>query len=248
MAVQKPPVVWVGTHGQNIWRGAGTHPKYAIVLHVMAGTLAGCDSWFSDPRAQASANFGIGDGTDGFADGEIHCYVDPDGNDAPYANGALNEPDAQVVAYMELTGGVNPNYTTISIEHAGYSHGANNYVMSEAQLEASAQLAAYYIERNGIPNEDGRQLGHYQFDSVTRLYCPGMDNAQWQRWQAAVTRHLTGAPAVPPAGENPCAAQEAELAQIKTDEASTRNRLQGVYDELLRQAESVRLAIEGITH
>ncbi|WP_405561930.1 peptidoglycan-binding protein [Streptomyces sp. NBC_01180] len=48
--------------GQNSVRG--------VVLHVMAGTLDGSDSWFRNPSAQASAHFGIG------RDGRIFQWVD----------------------------------------------------------------------------------------------------------------------------------------------------------------------------
>ncbi|MFJ5294536.1 peptidoglycan-binding protein [Streptomyces sp. NPDC088348] len=41
-----------------------------VVLHVMAGTLDGSDSWFRNPSAQASAHFGVG------KDGRIFQWVD----------------------------------------------------------------------------------------------------------------------------------------------------------------------------
>jgi hypothetical protein len=44
---------------------AGTsEPNRLLVMHVMQGSLWGTDSWFRNPAAQASAQFGIGlDGT-----------------------------------------------------------------------------------------------------------------------------------------------------------------------------------------
>ena len=44
--------------GINYTRG-GIVPRILIV-HIMQGTLAGTDSWFRNPDAQASAHFGVG--------------------------------------------------------------------------------------------------------------------------------------------------------------------------------------------
>lgn len=182
MTVQKPPVTYIGTNGQNIWTGKGL-PKVAIVCHIMEGTLAGCDSWFSNPAAQASSNYGIG------KDGTIHCYVDPESKDAPFANGLVNKPDAAFLtlakAYPE-----NPNYWTISIEHEGNSGDP----MPPAQLAASAALAAWLCDRFGIPADDAHLLGHYEIDSVTRAGCPGWNHATWLTWEAAVLNALTPQP------------------------------------------------------
>lgn len=62
------------------WRGPvpnkslGTvhRPARGLVLHVMEGTLAGTDSWFHNPAAQASAHFGVG------IDGKLVQWVDTD--------------------------------------------------------------------------------------------------------------------------------------------------------------------------
>jgi hypothetical protein len=63
-----------------------------VVLHVMAGTLDGSDSWFRNPAAQASAHFGVG------KDGRIFQWVDT-------ADRAWAQADG--------------NRTWLSIEHEG---------------------------------------------------------------------------------------------------------------------------------
>ncbi len=188
MTVLKPAWTYIGTGGVNIWAGRRQQP-IAIVCHIMAGTLAACDSWFSNPAAQASANFGVG------KDGTIHCYVDPQGRDAPYANGVLAKPDAAVQALLAQTGGTNPNYWSVSLEHEGQS----GDTVPTAQLDASAHLAAWLIETFGIANDEAHLLGHYEFDAVNRSGCPGWSTVQWQEWEAAVNDYLGATPVPTPA-------------------------------------------------
>lgn len=49
---------------------AGQQSVRGVVVHIMAGSLAGTDSWFRNSRAQASAHFGTGKG------GELYQWVD----------------------------------------------------------------------------------------------------------------------------------------------------------------------------
>ncbi|MFD6294509.1 N-acetylmuramoyl-L-alanine amidase [Streptomyces sp. NPDC060235] len=48
----------------------GQESVRGVVVHIMAGTLAGTDSWFRNPKAQASSHFGTGKG------GELYQWVD----------------------------------------------------------------------------------------------------------------------------------------------------------------------------
>lgn len=195
MSVSKPPMTIIGTNSQNLWRGRG-QAKLAVVCHIMQGTLAGCDSWFSDPAAQASTNYAVG------LDGTIHQYVDPEGPDAPFANGLVNQPDAAVQKLLAQTGNTNLNFVTVSIEHEGNS----GDLLTTAQLDASAQLCAWLCERFGIPMDEDHILGHYEIDSVTRAGCPGWNRVAWLRYEAAVARFLAPAPVPqPPTPVDPCA-------------------------------------------
>lgn len=173
--ITKPPMTIIDLGGVNQWIGAG-RPKIAIVNHIAQGSLAACDSWFRNPAAQASANYIVA------LDGAIHQYVDPEGPNAPYANGLLNHPDTTVQALVAQENGANPNYWSVSIEHEGMSGQA----MPAAQLAASAQLTAWLLERFNIPNDESHLLGHYEFDSVTRAGCPGWSRAEWIAYEAAV--------------------------------------------------------------
>lgn len=60
----------------------GQEQVRGVVLHVMAGTLAGTDSWFRNPRAQASSHFGTGRA------GQLRQWVDT--ADRAWAQGAGN--------------------------------------------------------------------------------------------------------------------------------------------------------------
>jgi hypothetical protein len=51
-ATWRPIPVNFTANGQSSVRG--------VVIHIMAGTLAGTDSWFRNPKAQASSHFGTG--------------------------------------------------------------------------------------------------------------------------------------------------------------------------------------------
>lgn len=206
----QPGWKFIGVGPNNYWRGAGWHPKLAIVLHVMQGSLATCDSWFRNPsNGVGSSNFGIG------RNGEVHCYIDPDGPDAPYANGNLSHQDSQVTQLLQLAASANPNYPnnpnyyTVSIEHEGMEKNGNDFTMTPAQRSASAEVAAFYMNRYNIPFADQFMLGHYQFDSDTRRYCPGLSNSEWALWQSTVQSILTSIqippnPPVPPSPPDPC--------------------------------------------
>jgi len=181
----------------------------------MAGSIGAADSWFNNPAAQASANFGIA------KTGEIHCYVDPDGPDSPWANGILNHQDAAVATLHSEEGGANPNLWTISIEHEGQSGDA----LEGAQLAASAQLTAWLCDHFAIPANRAHILGHYEFDDITRPNCPGWSIATWELYMTTVSDTILPPPTDPCADLRKYAADakvrlvaaQALLAQLSTD-------------------------------
>lgn len=97
-------------------------PIQGIVLHTMAGTLAGTDARFNTPNVQVSAHYGVG------LDGKLYQWVDED-NVAFHAGNYLI------------------NQTTIGIEHEDATNpqtnptGYNN-PRPDALYETSAQLVA----------------------------------------------------------------------------------------------------------
>ncbi len=112
------------------------HPIKYIVVHIMAGTLAGTDGWFSRPESQVSSNYGIGLG------GEIHQYV-ADENMA-WANGGVQDPTAQIVKDNIL---INQNKISLSIENEGFDLGK----APEKQLETLISLIQYLCEKYDKP-------------------------------------------------------------------------------------------------
>lgn len=92
MSSRYPGATWKGPV-PNASYGYG--PSLGVVLHIMEGTLDGTDNWFHNPRAQASAHFGVG------KDGRVYQWV-----------------ETNMKAWAQAAG--NPDY--LSIECEGY-HG-----------------------------------------------------------------------------------------------------------------------------
>lgn len=151
--MDKPIIKWIGSPNFSSPKGYKT---IAIVNHIMEGTLAGTDSWFTNPASKVSSHFGVG------KKGEIHQYVDIKNH--AWANGSVNKPN-----WPLLICGVNPNYYTVSIEHEGKS----GDVMSEAQYQATLSLHRWLIDTLGIPLTQDNIIGHYRIDSVNKSRCPG---------------------------------------------------------------------------
>lgn len=64
----------------NHTKGGQTSVR-GVVVHIMAGTLAGTDSWFRNPAARASSHFGTGKG------GSLYQWVDTKDRAWAQANG-----------------------------------------------------------------------------------------------------------------------------------------------------------------
>lgn len=129
---------------------------FAVVVHIMDGTLAGTDSWFASTDSQVSSHYGIG------KNGEIHQYVQE--SSAAWANGRVNNPT------WKLIRSENPNLYTISIEHEGKS----TDVWPEAQKQASAGLIREICTRFSIPMDREHIIGHYEIFS-TKPNCPAVN-------------------------------------------------------------------------
>ena len=175
-----------------------------LVQHRAQGSLAACDSWFNNPAAQASTNYAIGDGTDQFPDGTIHCYVDPDGPNSPYANGVVDKPDAVIQAIMARTGNVNLNWISESIEYAGLS----GTPLTVAQMASGIWLSAWRLSARGLAVDRNHVVGHYEIDSVNRIDCPELTAAEWSTLMEGIAAMVNPAPG------DPCAEERAALASI----------------------------------
>jgi N-acetyl-anhydromuramyl-L-alanine amidase AmpD len=145
-----------GTHGR------GGHKVLAIVDHIMAGTLAGTDSHFKNPKSEVSAHFGVG------KNGEIHQYVSID--DAAHHAGNIRKPSWPLLIPDNSTDGfLNPNLYTIGIEHEGQSGDE----FTEAQYQATLALHRWLISEFGITPGPDTIIGHCRIDSVVKVNCPG---------------------------------------------------------------------------
>lgn len=176
----------------NVWT-TGKMPPTTIVCHTMSGFYEGTSSWFKNPAAVASSNYGIAE------DGRAACYVDPFGPLSPFANGAIANPDAEFLSVYARNGNRNPNFWTISIEHEDKrvpNHQITNY---PSQFEASTLVSAWLCQSFKLdPSAPGTFLGHYQIDGVNRASCPGWSASTWTSYVGEV-EHLLGAPGAVPA-------------------------------------------------
>jgi N-acetyl-anhydromuramyl-L-alanine amidase AmpD len=156
-------IQWKGSPNFELYRRG--YKPLAIINHIMCGTLAGTDDWFSRTESGVSAHFGVG------KDGSIHQYVNE--LSTAWANGRLSTPDQ---AWLSQFPAVNPNLWTISIEHEGYPEDG----LTEAQTQATIELHKYLVDKFQIPVDDVHITGHFRIDSVSRKDCPG-PKFPWER-------------------------------------------------------------------
>jgi len=102
----------------------GSGAMTGVIMHTMVGTQAGTISWFNNPQAQASAQFGVG------FDGAIHQF-------GPIGQG-----------WIAWHAGA-ANATWYGIEHE--DGGDPSRPLTDAQLTASAQLTEMLTGFAGIP-------------------------------------------------------------------------------------------------
>lgn len=188
MTLMKPPAITlVRGHAANAYPSRGGYLPEAIVLHTMAGTLAGCDAWFANPRSQAGAHFGVG------ADGSIHQYYSLD--HAPYANGRVEQP--VTARLVRDNAGVNPNYWSVSIEHE--DGGEPGRELTPAQFAASTRLSAWLWQTTilpagaeGVPALPDRDhiLSHSDISPQSRPRCNGWGEDRMAAHIAEVRRLL----------------------------------------------------------
>ena len=136
----------------------GFNPEF-VVVHIMAGTLLGTDTWFASTASQVSAHYGIG------FNGEIHQYVEE--KNVAWAVGRVKNPTAKV-----LHPNINPNQYSISIEHEGQDLSK----WTDSQLKVSADLIKDICTRHKIPIDRDHIIGHYEVFS-DKPNCPAADKS-----------------------------------------------------------------------
>ncbi len=144
----------------NFSIGRRRYVPQAIVIHIMEGTLAGADSWFSNPKSKVSAHYGIG------INGEIHRYVKE--SDTAWHAGRVHDPLWPLIKRDAASDGyINPNYYTIGIEHEGFKDSE----WTDSMYKSSAELIADIASRWHIPIDREHIIGHREIYSIKS--CPG---------------------------------------------------------------------------
>lgn len=148
-------VKWIGCPDSNFRkaRPAGHRPE-AIVVHIMDGSFSAGESVFLNAATQKSAHYGIS------TTGEIHQYVDE--ADTAFHAGIVVRPKWEL-----LKPGVNPNFYTIGIEHAGLA----DDVWPDFQLASSAALIGQVVARWNIPVDELHIIPHHIIRNSKT--CPG---------------------------------------------------------------------------
>jgi N-acetyl-anhydromuramyl-L-alanine amidase AmpD len=172
-------IQFVGCAASNTRKGRKTpYRPEAIVIHIMAGSLAGTDVWFNSAAAGVSAHYGVG------RRGEVHQYVAEE--DTAFHAGTVDRPD-----WSLLKPGVNPNHYTIGIEHEGQPTDQ----WTEAMRSASAELIAAIATRWSIPIDRAHIIKHHQIRFAKS--CPG-ENAPIDDLIARAQALALPPPAAPP--------------------------------------------------
>jgi peptidoglycan hydrolase-like protein with peptidoglycan-binding domain len=141
-----------------------------VVVHIMAGTLAGTDSWFRNPRAQASSHFGTG------RTGQLRQWVDT--ADRAWAQGAGNR-------------------SWLSVENEG--HGGDELTDAQIDANARVLAWAhqrYGVPLQATNDPQGRGLGHHGMGGQAwggHTSCPGTRIVHQKRLIVAKARLLVGA-------------------------------------------------------
>lgn len=151
-------VVWIGS--PNYTAGRAGQTVIALVIHTMAGTLSSCDSWFKNPSAQVSSQYGVG------LQGQLHQYVEL--ASTAWANGILEPGNTWPGKPSSV------NAQTVSVETEDNGSGATP--VTEAQYQST--LAAGRQALEAYPSIVWL-LGHHAISPQSRPQCPG------DRWRSS---------------------------------------------------------------
>ncbi|MFF8473875.1 N-acetylmuramoyl-L-alanine amidase [Streptomyces sp. NPDC015414] len=128
----------------------GQEAVYGVVVHIMAGTLAGTDSWFRNSKAQASSHFGTGKA------GALYQWV-----------------DTKDRAWAQASG----NRTWISVENEG--QGGDVLTDAQLQRVAEVLAWAHKVHGVPLQvasSPSGRGLGYHAMGGAAwggHTSCPG---------------------------------------------------------------------------
>lgn len=161
-----PKALW--TPLTNNFTVGGAMPKI-IVVHGTSG-LGDPFGYWNNPATGASADFWLPR-----AGPKVKQYVKL--GDTSWSNGPLAKPDLSVpflkwlVEYQKTHPGITGNHYCVSLEFEKAP--GNKSGLTAWQIREGRELIKWLSDENAIPLDRNHVLGHYQFDSVNRPFCPG---------------------------------------------------------------------------
>lgn len=163
------PVIEVWT-SPNHWDGRPYGDPIAVVIHTMAGTERGAESWLTNRVSQTSAHWGVNlEPTD-----DVDAFVDL--GDRAWANGILENGNRWFEIYDGPVNGFteNPNNWTVSIETEDL--GSPNTPVTDAQFDRTVHVGQLSVARYPTIKY---LLAHRAISPRSRPNCPG------KRWLAS---------------------------------------------------------------
>lgn len=160
--------------------------------------MAGMRSWFNDPRARASTNYGVS------KSGAIDAYVDL--ADMAYAHGVVEVSYDDARPLIQANWGINPNLWAASIEFEGTSTDVQTgLVPTPQQARAAVQLTAWLFDAvlfdpaAGLRPAPSREtiLMHRDISPQSRI-CPTWTEDVHAQMIAQVVTRLQPPPVPPP--------------------------------------------------
>lgn len=109
--------------------------------------------------------------------------------DSAWTNGMMTEPidhTNPVIQSLYSQGVRNTNNWSLTIEHQGFASGQ----FTDAAIETTAQMCAYWMQKYGWTDVNNRIVGHFQVGEHKN--CPG-PNFPWAKLRARVKELLGGA-------------------------------------------------------
>jgi N-acetyl-anhydromuramyl-L-alanine amidase AmpD len=165
----------------NFTPGRGGHTIAAVVLHINQSSGNAAVSWLINPTSNVSAHFEV------FKSGRIVQMVSildtAWANGLSYQGGHWVSPEGHIVSppWSGLVPGVNPNATTVSIEHEGNT----GEPWTDAMIAADAKILTWIGQQTGLAwRRHDTLIGHYEISPLDRAQCPGTGCA-WDRIIAA---------------------------------------------------------------
>lgn len=148
----------VHAHPNNYDPGRGEQKVRGFVIHTMDGSLAGTESWFSQPEARVSAHYGVG------LDGRVTQFVSE--ADTAFHAGRVVRPRNALVQWYKG----NPNEYTIGIETED-GRNPGGVERTEEQIAAVTELVYRGCVGYGIKPSSATIMPHSAVYALKS--CPG---------------------------------------------------------------------------